>query len=314
MSRTATAARLIEHGKPIEVQPLELPEPSDDEAVVVLRFAGLNPVDRYAIEGKVAAEGPLPRTIGGEASGLVDGRPVVVAGAGLGATPDGVFATAAVVPKSTIFELPDGVAHDEAAALGVVGLTAWRVVELAEVGASDRVLVLGGAGGVGQSLISYAASKGATVWGQTGSESKAAAITEFGAERAVIAGADELYEAVREFAPTVVFDPLGGSFTSSALLAIAPRGQLVLFGTSSADEAKIQLKPLYRGQIQLRTYAGIIATPEERAEGLRHSIGEFAAGRLRIRVGRRVALDSVNEAFEAMADRSVVGKVVLDLR
>jgi len=314
MTHTVNAARLIEHGKAVEIQPVELPEPSDDERVVELDYAGLNPVDRYAIEGKVATDGPLPRTIGSEAAGHLDGSPVLVAGGGLGTTRDGLFATAAVVPKSAIFELPGDVALDEAAALGVVGLTAWRVVELAEVGAHDRVLVLGGAGGVGQSLISYAASKGASVWGQTGNAAKAAAITEFGAERAVIADAGKLHEAVREFAPTVVFDPLGGAFTSSALLAIAPRGRLVLFGTSSGDEAKIQLKPLYRSQIQLRTYAGIIATAKERREGLRHAIGEFAAGRLRIRVGRRVPLESVNDAFAALADRSVVGKVMIELR
>ncbi|MGH3265046.1 MAG: zinc-binding dehydrogenase, partial [Trebonia sp.] len=272
------------------------------------------PVDRYAIEGKVAAEGPLPRTIGGEAAGHLDGLPVLVAGGGLGAARDGLLATAAVVPKSTIFDLPADVALDEAAALGVVGLTAWRVVELAEVGPNDRVLVLGGSGGVGQSVISYAASKGAAVWGQTGSETKAAAITEFGAERAVVADAGHVGEATREFAPTVVFDPLGGEFTASALLVMAPRGRLVLFGTSSGDEANIQLKRMYRSQVQLRTYAGIIATAQERSEGLRHAISEFAAGRLRIRVGRQVPLGSVNDAFAALADRSVVGKVVLDLR
>lgn len=314
MTHTATAARLVAHGKPIEVQPLELPKPSDDEYVVELRHAGLNPVDRYAIEGKVAAEGPLPRTIGGEAAGYLDGKPVLVTGGGLGAARDGLFATSAIVPKRAVFELPGNVALDEAAALGVVGLTAWRVVEIADVAPTDRVLVLGGAGGVGQSLISYAASKGATVWGQTGSAGKAVAITEFGAERAVVADAETLRESLGDFSPTVVFDPLGGEFTSSVLLAIAPRGRLVLFGTSAGDEARIQLKPLYRSQIQLRTYAGIIATDDERREGLRQAIREFAAGRLRIRVGRRLPLDAVNDAVAALADRSVVGKVILDLQ
>ena len=68
MTHTVNAARLVEHGKAIEVQPVELPEPSDDERVVELDYAGLNPVDRYAIEGKVATDGPLPRTIGSEAT------------------------------------------------------------------------------------------------------------------------------------------------------------------------------------------------------------------------------------------------------
>ncbi len=310
---SANAARLVEHGKPLSVEQVELPSPSDDEVLVELRFASVNPVDRYAAEGKVAAGGPLPRTLGQEATGFLDGAPVLVAGEGLGAKRDGVFASAAVVPRTAIHRLPDNVPLDAAAALGVVGLTAWRVVELAEVRDGDRVLVLGATGGVGQSVVSYAASKGAEVWGQTGSRDKADSVTEAGAKQAVIADAAGLADAVRDFAPTVVIDPLGGEFTPSALLALEPRGRHVLFGTSAGAEAKIQLQQLYRRQIQLRTYAGLSATREERREGLAHAIEAFAAGRLRVKVGRRVPLASVNDAFAALRDREVIGKVILDL-
>jgi NADPH:quinone reductase len=255
----------------------------------------------------------LPRTIGGEASGYLDGRPVAVSGQGLGSRRDGVFAGAAVVPRSAVFELPEGVSLEAAAAVSVVGVTAYRVVEIARIGPDDRVLVLGGSGGVGQSAISFAASKGAQVWGQTGSADKADAIRDFGAKEAVVTDAAGLAAAVRDFAPTAVIDPLGGEFTASALTTIAPRGRLVLFGTSAGPEAKIQLQQLYRKQIQLLTYAGLIATPEEHREGMRRAIEELAAGRLRIRVGEVLPLERVNDAFAKLVDRAVVGKVLLDL-
>jgi len=309
----ANAARLLQHGKPLSVEQVELPRPADDEVLVELRFASVNPVDRYTAEGKVAPNGPLPRTLGQEAAGFLDGAPVLVAGEGLGATRDGVFASAAVVPRTAIHPLPDNVPLDAAAALGVVGLTTWRVVELAEVRDGDRVLVLGASGGVGQSVVSYAASKGAEVWGQTGSRDKADSITEAGAKQAVVTDAGGLADAVGDFAPTVVIDPLGGEFTSSALLALEPRGRHVLFGTSSGTEAKIQLQQLYRRQIQLRTYAGLIATSEERREGIARATEQFAAGRLRITVGRRVPLSAVNEGFAALGDRAVIGKVIVEL-
>ncbi len=79
------AARLIEHGKPLEVQQVELPTPADDEVLVELAYAGVNPVDGYNAAGKVNPDGPLPRTLGGEAAGHLDGVPVVVSGRGLGA-------------------------------------------------------------------------------------------------------------------------------------------------------------------------------------------------------------------------------------
>jgi NADPH2:quinone reductase len=309
------AARLVEHGKPLEVQEIELPKPRDGEVLVELSYAGVNPVDRYNALGKVALDGPVPRTLGGEASGHVDGVPVVVSGEGLGAARDGAFAEAIVVPAGTVVEIPDGVPLRDAAAMGVAGLTAWQVVEIGEVGPDDRVLVLGGSGGVGLPAISYAASKGAEVWGQTSNDSKSAAITEMGASRAVVAAdATGLAEAVRDFKPTVVLDSLGGDFTASALTVMAQRGRLVLFGASSGPTATIDLLSLYRNRRRILTYGGLIATLDERRHGLEHALVAVAEGRLRVAIGAELDLDSVNDALDLLADRAVTGKIVLKLR
>jgi NADPH:quinone reductase len=309
------AARLVEHGKPLEVHEIELPKPRDGEVLVELTYAGVNPVDRYNALGKVAVDGPVPRTLGGEASGHVDGVPVVVSGEGLGAARDGVFAEAIVVPASMVIEIPDGVPLREAAAMGIAGLTAWQVVEIGEVGAGDRVLVLGGSGGVGLPAISYAVSKGAEVWGQTSTDSKSAAITEMGASRAVVAGdAAGLAEAVRDFKPTVVLDSLGGDFTASALTVMAQRGRLVLFGASSGPTATIDLLSLYRNRRRILTYGGLIATLDERRHGLAHALEAVAEGRLRLPIGAELDLEGANDALDLIADRSVTGKVILKLR
>jgi NADPH:quinone reductase len=308
------AARLVEHGKPLEVMQVELPTPADDEVLVELSYAGVNPVDRYNLEGSVAPNGPVPRTLGGEASGHIDGVPVVIAGEGIGGSRDGVFAEAAVVPRAAIIEIPEGVSLRDAGAVSVVGLTALRVVEIAEVGSDDRVLVLGGSGGVGLSVISYAASKGAQVWGQTGTESKAAAITAMGAAKAIVTDASGLADATREFSPTVVIDPLGGRFTPSALEALAVRGRIVIFGASSGAEATIPLHQLYRRQHTILTYGGVTASRDERRAGLARVLDAMAAGSLRVAIGAEVDLDQVNEAFGLLTDRVVTGKVLLKLR
>src|SRR3954467_14771399 len=119
------AARLHHHGDPLVVDEVSLPAPEAGEVRVELAFAGVNPVGSYAAAGRVAADGPLPRTVGSEASGHLDGRPVLVSGAGLGSTRDGVWAGAVNVPPSAVVPLPAGVGLPEAAALGVAGLTAW---------------------------------------------------------------------------------------------------------------------------------------------------------------------------------------------
>jgi NADPH:quinone reductase len=311
---SARAARLVEHGAPLRVEQVTLAAPAAGEVLVELSYAGVNPIDRYGALGRVAADGPLPRTLGGEGSGYLDGRAVLVYGGGLGSLRDGLFATAAVVPTDAVFELPDGIRLPEAASMGVAGLTAWNVVEKAAVGPTDRVLVLAASGGVGQPVVSYAASKGAEVWGQTGNAAKADAIREMGAKEAVVTDAAGLTDAVRSLEPTVVIDSLGGDFTAAALAALARRGRLVLFGTSAAPDAEIPLQLVYRNGLTIIGHGGLIATPAERRDGMAQALRAYTEGRLKIRIDREVALDDVNKAFDAIADRSLIGNVVLRLR
>jgi NADPH2:quinone reductase len=308
------AARLHRHGEALRVDSVELPEPGQDEVPVELAFAGVNPVDRYMAEGTVAPQVPLPRTLGSEASGRLDGRPVLVAGGGLGAIRDGVWAQAAVVPRDSVHELPEGVSLCDAAAMGVAGLTAWHVVgQVAQVNRDDRVLVLGASGGVGSMIVSLARSLGAAVWGQTGSAAKAAAIEEDGAERVVVSGPDELREKVEELHPTVVFDPLGGEFVQPAVEALAVRGRIVSFGTSAGPEVRFNLQTLYRKSGSLRGYGGMALKPEERRSGVQAALAALANGQLRVRVGDVLALDEVNDAFRRLVERQVQGKLLLDL-
>ena len=90
------AARLVEHGKPLMISEIDSPEPADDEVLIDMAYGGVNPVDRYGAIGRVAPDAPLPRTLGSEGSGTVDGRAVIVRGHGLGASRDGLWATQAV--------------------------------------------------------------------------------------------------------------------------------------------------------------------------------------------------------------------------
>ena len=315
-ARTVTAARLRSHGAPLEVGAVELGgEPGDGEVLVELEFAGVNPIDRYLAAGRVAPDGPLPRTLGGEAAGRCDGRAVLVAGEGLGARRDGVYATAAIVPVAAVIELPDGVAAREAAAMGIAGLTAWNCVHgLARVTAEDRVLVLGASGGVGSMIVSLVRAEGALVWGQTGSEHKASAIAERGASRAVLADAGSLGAAIAELSPTVVFDPLGDGFLAPAVEAIEPRGRIVSFGTSAGPEVSFNLQSLYRKAVTLYGYGGMQLTREERRSGLESALGALAAGTLVVTIDEVLALERVQEAFERLEQRRVQGKLLLDVR
>jgi NADPH2:quinone reductase len=315
MADSTQAARLHEHGRPLSVETVELPEPGEDEVRVAIEFGGVNPVDRYVSQGRVAPDGPLPRTLGAEAGGTLEGRPVLVAGEGLGSTRDGVWAGAAVVPRAAVIDLPEGVSTREAAAMGVAGLTAWKVVhEFGVVTAEDRVLVLGASGGVGSMIVALAAASGATVWGQTGSPENAEIIESQGAQRTVVAGPEELAGAVEELEPTVVFDPLGDGFLQPVIDSLSVRGRIVTFGTSAGPEVQFNLQSLYRKMISLLGYAGMQLGRDERRAGLHTALEALRAGELKVLIGDVLPLDQVNEAFRRIEQRQARGKLLLATR
>jgi NADPH2:quinone reductase len=310
----STAARLVEHGKPLNVTQVDLSAPADDEVEIEMLFGGVNPIDRYRAAGTVAPDAPLPRTLGAEGVGTFEGKPVAVFGHGVGNSRDGIWATRAVVPRAALVPLPSGIDVRQAAVMGVAGTTAWRTAtELAEVTADDRVLVLGASGGVGSIIVSIADRIGARVWGQSSDPDNTDWLTRQGAERIVTGGPDELPGQVEDLHPTVVFDPLGGGFTGAAIQALAPYGRLVVFGSSAGASGTIPVQTLYRSGLRIIGYGGMRDSDEVIAAKLAASLEALATGRLSVVVDQTLPLNRVNDAFNLLAQRKVKGKLVLDL-
>jgi len=309
------AARVHRFGEPLVVE--EAPEPSlgPGEVLVEVAYAGVNPLDLWVSRGTVAGGSqPLPFIPGAEGVGRAEGRWVVVRGAGVGVTRDGTYAERVAVPPEAVFELPEGADPVQAAALPIVGATAWALAHrVAGVTAEDRALVLGASGGVGSLLLQVLGSAGVRAWGQTGSPDKAAFVQEQGAERVVVTEAEGLAEAAAELRPTVVFDPLGDGFTAAAIQALEPYGRLVLFGVSAGASHELDLRQLYRKAISLLTYSGTIEPVERLREATEVVLAELAAGRLRVPVQEVLPLEAAPEAHRRIEERAVRGKLVLQI-
>jgi NADPH:quinone reductase len=308
------AARLVEHGKPLEVAQVDVPAPRSGEVEIDMVYAGVNPIDRLRVLGAVEADAPLPRILGAEGAGTIDGRRVVVFGHGVASIRDGVWSTKAVVPGSALVDVPAGLDLQDAAVMGVSGVTAWRTTTgLAKVTADDRVLVLGASGAVGSMIVSIAHGIGAVVWGQSHGLCCTGWLESVGADRVVTGSADDLVGLVGELRPTVVFDPLGDGFTGAAIQALAPRGRLVTFGVSAGETGTVPLRTLYRSGLRIMGYNELAEPDEVRNAALAEALAALAAGRLSVHIARVLPLGQVNEAFKLLADRKVHGKLVLDL-
>ncbi len=290
------------------------PIPAEGESLVDLAFASVNPLDIWVSRGAPGtAADNLPWTSGTEATGHLNGKPVLVRGSGFGVMRQGLYAEKAAVPTASIMTLPEGTDLAQAAALGVAGITAWHAVHTkGEVKANDRVLVLGASGGVGAMAVQLTAAAGATVWGQTSNQAKTAGILANGAASAVVCDADSLAESLDGFVPTVVLDALGGPWTDACIAALDFDGRLISYGTSADEMVTLNMRGLYRKGITVKGYTGLRETAAEQADIMRHLLAEISAGRLRVPIDAILPLGDAAEAHARLLAKKVEGKLVLD--
>lgn len=152
---------------------LELPVPAADGALLIrVRYAGVNPLDNNNL-ARLTANSAYPYVLGIDLAGVVERVP---AGENDLHTGDRVFGMArthgayaeytAVTPgakSEPLARIPDGVTDEEAAALPTAAVTALRTVDLLDVSAGQRLVVIGATGGVGGYAVQMALSRGAHV-------------------------------------------------------------------------------------------------------------------------------------------------------
>ncbi|HEX3461198.1 MAG TPA: NADP-dependent oxidoreductase [Acidimicrobiales bacterium] len=160
-------------GRTMELREVPEPTAADNEVLIRVEAAGLNPVD-----SKVQAAGAqlvwpldLPRVAGSELSGVVEdvGRHVTGFKSGdrvfarVNKRKLGAYAKYCVVEEDLVAIMPDTLGFEDAAGLPLAGLTAWQGLQQIGAGPGQRVFISGGAGGVGTLAIQLAVQMGAEV-------------------------------------------------------------------------------------------------------------------------------------------------------
>jgi len=262
--------------------------------------AGSSPYLGLECSGVVAAVGP-------GVTGWERGQPVCALLAG------GGYAGKVAVPAGQLMPVPAGVSLVEAAALPEVACTVWsNVVQLARMRAGERLLVHGGASGIGTHAIQVAHALGATVTVTVGSSAKADRCLALGASRAVHYKEQDFVEA----GPfDVVLDNMGAAYLERNVAALATGGRLVVIGLQGGLKAELDLGALLRKRATVHG-ATLRARPtNEKAEICAAVVAGVwplvAAGRVRPVVDRVLTLDEVAEAHRVVEASEHVGKVLL---
>ncbi|MEV0153488.1 zinc-binding dehydrogenase [Micromonospora sp. NPDC050686] len=295
------------------------PEPGPGQVLVEVAHANLTFVETmFRATGFGPFRGPLPTIPGNGVGGVVTavgpgvdpglaGRRVVT---GTGGT--GGYAERVAVDREALFEVPDGLALDQAVALLADGRTATMLVDAAAPRPGEWVLVEAAAGGVGSLLVQLAARAGARVVAAAGGARKVALLPGLGADVAVDYTTPDWTDRVRDAvgAVDVVFDGVGGEPARSAYELLAPGGRMISYGLASGDWAAIDPADAQRRDVTLVRPA---PTPEQLRSYTRQALADGAAGRLRPLIGQRWPLERAADAHAAMESRATVGKTLLDV-
>jgi NADPH:quinone reductase len=173
MKTTMLAVQIRAYKDVNDLNPREvpMPEPREDEVLVQIHFAGINPSDLANTQGYFSEHTTLPRIVGRDFVGKVVsgpkqllGKTVMGSGGDIGFTRDGTFAQYIDVPQKGIVEIPDGFDQTQAASLGVPFLAALACLDSFSKDLTGKsLLLIGGAGAVGSAATVIARKRGANV-------------------------------------------------------------------------------------------------------------------------------------------------------
>ncbi|WP_409190839.1 zinc-dependent alcohol dehydrogenase family protein [Bradyrhizobium sp. RDM4] len=308
-----------------------MPRPSPGRGEVLVRIAasGVNPLDTKIRAGVAAhARHPLPAILGIDLAGTVAaigpevttfsaGDEVYGMTGGVGGV-QGSLAEYAAVDAALLARKPKNLDMRQAAALPLIFITAWEgLVDRGHVEAGQKVLIHGGAGGVGHVAVQIARSFGADVFA-TGSTENLTYIRQLGATPIDYSTTGvERYVAEHTGGKgfDLIYDNVGGATLDASFNAIARFGHVV----SALGWGTHALAPLsFRGG----TYSGVFTLlPLLTGEGRAHhgailceATTLVEAGKLKPRLDpRRFNLSNVDAAHAAIEDRSAKGKIVVEI-
>ena len=305
------------------------PEAQAGEVVIELRFAALNPADRYLAEGQYPARPPLPHILGRDGlvtivkvgpgvAGLRIGERRALLRGDIGVTRPGTFAERVGVPAQNLVEIPSGWSEEEAAGATLVYLTAYQALTTwGPLGLPSVVLVTGASGGVGVASVQLAAAMGHTVLALSRSAEKAERLRQLGATATFNPEEPQWRKAMSAMlAPRKVdlaIDNIGGKLLPQVIETLGDNGRVSLVGRLAGPVPEFNTAALFFRRIRLGGVAvGAYTNTESRAAWLQ-VLALLSRSGARPLVDRVVPFEALPAGFERLK-QGPMGKVLLDAR
>lgn len=290
------------------------------EVLIRVKACALNRIDLWQRSGKYAVT--LPHIPGSDIAGILeDGREVVVNPAIpcggcerckknqdcefvsiVGFSTQGGYGELISVPMENVYAKPKGLSFVEAAAFPLTYLTAWHMLKTrAHLEKGESIFIWGATGGLGIAAIQIAKYLGAHIRAATRSSHKAEVLRTLGVDEVLLMDDKIVFQPI-----DVVFESVGEETWNKSIAMLKPLGRLVLAGTTSGNNASLDLQKLYAKQISI--LGSRMGSPSEFEEIL--SLME--SGAFKPVISKTFPLKEASEAHHWMESAAGIGKIVLE--
>jgi NADPH2:quinone reductase len=323
---TATGApEVIQHG--------ELPAPTAGRHEVLVRVtaATVNPIDTYIRSGAAPAKLPMPFIPGCDLAGTIEqigtgvtrfkvGDRVWGSNQGLMGR-QGTFAQFAAVHEDWLNPIPTGVTEEQAAAGALVGITAHLgLFRCGNLSPGETVFVNGGTGGVGSMVVQMAKAAGARVITTVGSVEKVALCRDWGADGIIHYKSEDVPARIQALTDGKGIDVWYETLREPDLVRTVPlmarRGRIIVMAGRQAQPI-FPVGPFYLKDLSMHGFAMFNASPEEQRRCADDMNRWYAAGQLRVPIGRRFPLSEAAAAHRLQEENTLnkagtlTGKIVV---
>jgi len=302
----------------LQVCDVEVPQLRNEEVLVRVKAAGVNPYDTYMRSGGYGARNPaLPYTPGSDAAGTVEALGADANHLKIGArvyttgTLSGAYAEFAICKIDQVHPLPEHITFSQGAGIYVPYATAYRALfQLARVKPGETVLVHGASGGVGIAAIQWAQAAGVKVIGTAGTDEGLRLIKDQGAEHAFRHDSADYQERIRKVARVnVILEMLANVNLSHDLNMLAHRGRVVVIG--SRGEVQINPRDIMTREATVMGVLLWVTPPAEAAEIFAAIDAGLRNGTLKPVIGTELPLADAVEAHRRVMAPGASGKIVL---
>ncbi len=306
------AILLHEYGGPevLRYENAPRPEPNDDEVLIRVRAASVNPVDVGIRSGKYAEyfHTTLPLIPGMDAAGVVEkvGSKISTLKAGdpvyafFTLKREGGYAEFAIAKANEVSAKPQGITYEQAAAIPAAGSTAWQaLVDAAKLSPSQTVLIQGGSGGVGHMAIQIAKARGARVIA-TASTANQEFMKKLGADQTIDYTKAKFEDAAKDV--DVVLDAVGGD-TLTRSYGVVKKGGVIVSIAGELDQAALDAHGI----------RGISISASPKTDTFENLTRLVEAKKLLPVVSKVFPLAEVAKAQNQIATRHTRGKIVLQI-